>query len=161
MILISPYAKTLRNGRTKHPKNYPWWPEVIQELSKSYELMQIGISGEPILLDNYKFDLSLTQLRHYILNCETWIGVDSFFQHYCWELNKPGVAIFAQSDPNIFGHKENVNLLKSRSFLRKNQFHIWEQCEYLEEAFVEPPVVVQAVIDLRNKLCSNLSEVES
>ena len=71
------------------------------------------------------------------------ISVESFFQHFCWDLKKPGIVIWSQSDPIIFGHKENINLLKDRSYLRKDQFHIWEQCEYNKDAFISPTQVLK------------------
>jgi hypothetical protein len=77
------------------------------------------------------------------LECRTWIGVDSFFQHFCWDLGKPGIVIWGQSDPNIFGHPENINLLKDRKYLREKQFWLWEQAEYNEEAFVLPVAVLK------------------
>jgi hypothetical protein len=73
------------------------------------------------------------------------MSCDSFFQHFCWDLGKPGVVVFGQSDPNIFGHPENINLLKDRSYLRDKQFWIWEQAEYKEDAFVNPEVVLEAL----------------
>jgi hypothetical protein len=53
--------------------------------------------------------------------------------------------VFGQSDPNIFGHPENINLLKDRKYLREKQFWIWEQAEFIEEAFVTPDVVIDAL----------------
>ena len=86
-------------------------------------------------------NLSIEQLSELILQCRTWISVDSFFQHLCWDLGKPGIVLWGQSDPIIFGHPENINLLKDRKYLRTNQFHIWEQAEYIKEAFVDPDIV--------------------
>lgn len=152
MIILSPYARLLRNGSTKHPKNYPWWSEVVEGLA-GHHVVQIGIPGEPKIVkhEDFRTNLRLDGLKELVEQCDTWMGVDSFFQHFCWDLGKPGVAIFSQSDPNIFGHKENINLLKSRDYLRPNQFLIWEQCDYIEEAFVSPEIVVDAVLQLVNR----------
>jgi len=73
------------------------------------------------------------------------MSVDSFFQHYCWSLGKPGVVLWGQSDPVIFGHPENVNLLKDRDYLREKQFWLWEQCGFRAEAFVTPDEVLEAL----------------
>ena len=51
--------------------------------------------------------------------------------------------LFGQSDPLIFGHPENINLLKDRKYLREQQFWWWEQCEYKEDAFVRPEEVIK------------------
>lgn len=140
MIIISPFAKQLRNGN-KHPKNYPWWSEVIDSIEE--EIIQVGTENETQLVSDFRKNLSINEMSKLISECKTWISVDSFMQHLGWYNKKYGIAIFAQSDPNIFGHSENVNLLKDRKYLREKQFWLWEQCEYNEDAFVKPQVVLE------------------
>jgi ADP-heptose:LPS heptosyltransferase len=142
MIILSPYAKTMRNGQ-QHPKNYPFWEEVISQINE--HIIQVGIEGEVPLVDDFKKNLSLDDLATLIKEAKTWMSVDSFFQHYCWSLGKPGVVLWGQSDPVIFGHPENVNLLKDRTYLREKQFWLWEQCSFREDAFVTPDEVVEAL----------------
>jgi hypothetical protein len=141
MIIISPYAKKLRNGKN-NPKNYPWWPELIS-LIKHDTIIQVGVEGETQLVEEFRTNLSLDELKSLVLECRTWISVDSFFQHFAWDLNKPGIVLWGQSDPNIFGHPENINLLKDRKYLREKQFWWWEQCDYIEEAFVKPEEIIK------------------
>lgn len=145
MIILSPYSKFMRNGE-KHPKNYPYWKEVINKIKEP--IIQVGIEGELQLVDDFRKNLSLNELSILVRECKTWMSCDSFFQHFCWDLGKKGIAIFGQSDPNIFGHPENINLLKDRKYLREKQFWIWEQAEYIEEAFVDPNIVVEALKQL-------------
>lgn len=149
MIIISPFSKQMRNGQP-HPKNYPRWREVIELLQAQVpqHLVQVGIREEEQLVPDKRDNLPLVQLAELVGDCDTWISVDNFFQHFCWDLRKPGVAIFGQSDPLIFGHPENVNLLKDRRYLRPQQFWMWEQASFNAEAFVEPAEVVRAVTSL-------------
>lgn len=140
MIIISPYSKELRDGK-KNPKNYPYWKELISLIQEP--IIQVGIDGEEQLVENFRKNLSITELRNLINECRIWISVDSFFQHLAWNSNKPGIVLFGQSDPLIFGHSENINLLKDRSYLREKQFWLWEQCDYREEAFVKPAEVLK------------------
>ena len=142
MIIISPYSKFMRNG-AKHPKNYPFWEEVLKQIKEP--VVQVGVSGETQLVNDFRQNLSLPDLAKLVQESKTWMSCDSFFQHFCWDLGKPGVVIFGQSDPNIFGHSENINLLKDRKYLREKQFWIWEQAEYNEDAFVSPEMVIQAL----------------
>lgn len=142
MILLSPFAKPMRNGES-HPKNYPWWEEVVSRIDE--EIIQVGSSGESLFVKDSKQGLSLDELGLLVDQCKTWLSVDSFFQHFCWERKKPGIAIFAQSDPNIFGHPENINLLKDRKYLREQQFWLWEQCEFNADSFVKPDIVLEAL----------------
>lgn len=140
MILISPYAKRLRNGQ-QNPKNYPWWPELVSMISEP--IVQVGVSGEQQLVGDFRQNLSLQELKTLVLECRTWISVDSFFQHFAWDIGKPGIVLFGQSDPLIFGHPENVNILKDRKYLREKQFWLWEQCECNDDAFVRPEEIIK------------------
>jgi ADP-heptose:LPS heptosyltransferase len=147
MILIFPYAKPLFDATGENPKNYPYWPEVIKLLTDAgHTVIQAGLTGEKELVDDFRKDLPISELSTLVQECDTWISVDSFAQHLCWDLNKPGVVIFSQSDPNIFGHKENTNLLKDRKYLREKQFWLWSQTEYKIEAYVTPETVFNAVL---------------
>jgi ADP-heptose:LPS heptosyltransferase len=142
MIIISPYAKKLRDGKN-NPKNYPWWPELISLLHEP--IVQVGVEGEEQLVDDFRKNLSIVELTKLINQCKTWISVDSFFQHLAWDIGKQGIVLWGQSDPNIFGHPENINLLKDRKYLREKQFWWWEQCDYIAEAFVSPEEVLKYI----------------
>lgn len=148
MIIISPYAKMMRNGK-KHPKNYPYWKELISMIEEP--IVQVGIEGEEQLVPDFRKNLNLNELSELVNNCKTWIAVDSFFQHFCWDIGKYGIVLWGQSDPNIFGHPENVNILKDRKYLREKQFWLWEQIEANDDAFVEPNIVVSELNKILNK----------
>lgn len=147
-IIIFPWARKMRNDKP-HPKDYPYWPELIEKIKElNHEIIQVGVEGEEQLVDDFRKNLSLSELSDLVMASDTWIGVDSFGQHLGWHLGVRGIAIFGQSDPNIFGHSENINLLKSRSYLREKQFWLWEQAEYNGDAFVEPDVVIDALLKM-------------
>jgi ADP-heptose:LPS heptosyltransferase len=140
MIIISPYAKQLRNGK-QNPKNYPYWTELIDLIDEP--IIQVGVVGEKQLVDDFRTNLPIHELRKLIQECRTWIGIDSFFQHLCWDESKKGIVLWGPSDPLIFGHPENINLLKDRSHLASNQFLWWEMTEHKNERFVEPQEVME------------------
>jgi hypothetical protein len=148
-ILISPFAKQMRN-KMPHPKNYPWWPELIKLLSK-HDITQLGVDGEKWLVKRGFFSKPLKELYQKVSECDVWISVDSFLPHLAYHVKKPGVVIWSVSDPNIFGYPENINLLKDRKYLRANQFDCWEAQSFIEDAFVRPEVVAQAVEDIGKK----------
>lgn len=140
MILIHPFSKPLPNG-DQNPKNYPYWKELIGLIKEP--IIQVGVDGEYQLVDDFRKNLSITDLKGLIKECRTWISVDSFFQHLCWSVGKPGIVVWSITDPLIFGHPENINLLKDRSYLADNQF-IWMSGQrYNPEAFVQPEEVLQ------------------
>ena len=142
MIIISPYAKRLTNGKT-NPKNYPFWSELIAMIDEP--IVQVGIDGEEQLVSDFRKDLTIHELRALISECSAWISCDSFFQHLAWDCGKQGIVLWSVSDPVIFGHPENINLLKSRSNLAENQFLWWEFVEHDSEKFVAPDEVRRAL----------------
>lgn len=142
MIIISPYSKGLRNGKT-NPKNYPYWKELIRLINEP--IVQVGIDGEEQLVDDFRKNLSLDELGSLVDQCRTWISCDSFFQHFAWDRQKYGIVLWSVSDPIIFGHPENINLLKDRSNLVKNQFLWWEHTEHDANKFVKPEIVLECL----------------
>jgi len=140
MILIHPYAKPLINGK-QNPKNYPYWKELIALINEP--IIQIGIEGEEQLVNDFRKGLTMLELRQLIKDCRTWVGIDSFFQHLAWSEGKPGIVLWSVSDPLIFGHPENTNLLKDRATLALNQFLWWDFTEYKAEAFTSPEEVLK------------------
>ena len=142
MIIISPYAKALQNGK-RNPKNYPFWKELIGLISE--EIIQVGVEGEEQLVPDFRKNLALTELKELIHECRIWVGCDSFFQHLAWSEGKPGIVLWSVSDPLIFGHTENTNLLKDRAYLAQNQFLWWDFIEHNPDAFVSPEVVLKCL----------------
>ena len=140
MIIIAPYAQKLRNNG-ENPKNYPYWEELIGMIDEP--IIQVGVEGEKQLVDDFRKNLPISELRKLLKECRTWISVDSFFQHLGWDEGKQGIVLWGPSDPLIFGHPENINLLKDRKYLVPNQFLIWEQQEYQSERFVKPNEVME------------------
>ena len=152
-ILISPYSRALRNSAL-NPKNYPYWEAVVKGLIDARnEVIQLGVGKEePIAgISSTYFNHTLKELKVMLDECDVWISVDNFFQHFCYLHNKPGIVIFTRSNPKIFGHPENVNILKDEKYLREKPFDIWEACEYDPEAYVDASVVIEAVNDWRNE----------
>lgn len=146
MILIAPYAQKLRNGG-ENPKNYPYWPELIKILqANGKSIVQVGVDGETPLVDVFHKGLSVAKLVELLKAASAWIGVDSYLQHLAWSVGIPGYVLFSQSDPLIFGHPENFNLLKGREYLREKQFWLWEQCPYNVDAYMQPEEVADIVL---------------
>jgi hypothetical protein len=142
MIIIAPFAQKLRTGKL-NPKNYPYWKELISMIDEP--IVQVGVEGEEQLVEDFRKGLPISELRELIRACRTWVGVDSFFQHLAWDEGKPGVVLWGPSDPLIFGHPENTNLLKDRFHLVENQFIWWEAAEHQSERFVEPHIILKYI----------------
>lgn len=140
MIIIAPFAKKLISGK-QNPKDYPFWEQLVLQVKEP--IVQVGVEGEKQLVEDFRKNLSLAELKKLIQECKTWIACDSFFQHLCWDEKKPGIVLWGVSDPLIFGYPENINLLKDRSYLAENQFLWWENTEHKNERFVQPEEVLK------------------
>ena len=140
MIIISPYSKALLSGK-QNPKNYPYWETLIEMIDEP--IIQVGIEGEKQLVPDFRKNLPITELRKLIQECRTWISCDSFFQHLGWDEGKKGIVLWGVSDPLIYGHPENINLLADRKHLAENQFLWWEFVEHQNERFVKPKIVLE------------------
>lgn len=156
MILISPYSKPMRNGE-RNPKNYPYWDELIllintwayQNIKSSLPLItQLRYEGEPHL-DGTAFLMNMSLSNFFdVINkhqIKTFISVDNFFQHMCHYYKKQCIVLWGQSDPSLFGYKENINLLKDRKYLRPNQFDTWENCKFNADAFLSAEEVFKQI----------------
>lgn len=157
-ILISPYAQKLRNGK-ENPKNFPYWGSLVNKMIDcGFDVIQIGSSKDSKIdygmithhdhlgTFSFKSNLKLKEIVDLVEKCNTWISVDSFLPHLNhYYSRKPGIVIFSQSDPRIFGYNENNNLLKDRKYLRENMFWLWEQATYDADAFVSAEEVVVEV----------------
>ena len=147
MIVISPYSHVMNNG-AKNPKTYPHWQQVINQLeANGKKIVQVGTFNEvPFLHTETIFGRSCHELVQLVNSCETWASVDNFFPHLCSHTDKSGIVIWSRSDPLIFGYPRNKNILKSRLYLRPDQFGKWTDCSYMEEAFIDPATVVSAIL---------------
>ena len=140
-VIISPYSQKMRNGK-QNPKNFPYWQRVVDLMNQQgYAVDQIGVGEEKKLdgIRNYYFDLRLPVLVERLRSgYDLIMSVDNFLPHFMNTLLIPVnfIVVFSKSDPNIFGYPQNTNVLKDRKYLRPDQFNIWEQCEYQEEAFI-------------------------
>lgn len=150
-IIIAPYSARLHSGN-KNPKEYPYWTKLVELLSKDgYEVIQIGVTGEERILGVKSFlvNLSFNAVKVLINDAALWISVDSWLPHFCHaEKLKSGVVLFGPSDPRIFGHPQNINLLRGRDYLRPFQFQTWSEWNHSPQAFVYAENVVQSVYKL-------------
>jgi ADP-heptose:LPS heptosyltransferase len=149
-IVISPYSRRLRGKQGVNPKNYCYWPEVVKGLKeKDIYITQIGVQGEDKIegVDEFLVNKGLDELGKLIKECDIWVSIDNFCHHLGWLLGKPGIVIFGQSDPIIYGHETNENILKDRKYLRPDQFGLWESVEFNKECFVEPNIVIDKILN--------------
>ncbi len=151
MVIISPYSRRVKEDKNHSPKDYPYWKELIG-LLKSENLVQIGTDKEECLVPDFRPGLSLRDVENLVKQCKYWISVDNFLQHMAHHFGKPGVVLWGVSDPVLFGYNENLNLLKSRSYLRHSPFDVWDDVKYKPDAFLKPQIVMTHITRKYNNL---------
>lgn len=146
MILFAPFAERQPwlNG-SPSPKSYPWPKELATLLSKEDHLVQVGGNGDEQVTDDFRKNLSFLEVGKLIHESRTGICVDSYLSHYYWFLSRRAIVVFSVSDPVIFGHTENLNLLKDRKYLRENQFDLYYSNQVNPQAFVTPEEVIKSL----------------
>jgi glycosyltransferase involved in cell wall biosynthesis len=147
IVLVSPWSHKLPNGE-ENPKNFPYWQELVPMIKDAgCYVIQIGVAGEALIgADEVVFNASFDKLKELLDNADTFLSVDSFFPHFANYYGKHGVVIFSQSDPNLFGYPENLNILKSTDYLRKEQFWLWTQAKFNKEAFISSKEVLDNLL---------------
>jgi ADP-heptose:LPS heptosyltransferase len=132
--LIKNYMKILIfEGQVKNAKSYPFWSELF-ELLKGHELIKI------------ETNLPLDKIKEMINDCDIWISIDSFIPHLAqYHKLKTGIVLWGMSDPEIFGYKDSINLIKDRKYLRKEQFKWWKDTKPETDIWVLPEEVVKAI----------------
>lgn len=157
IVLISPFSQKLRNNN-QNPKNFPYWQDLITQLrgsGKVDEIWQIGVGNEYRFegVTHKFFDKPLKEVADLANKASVWLSVDNFMPHLCnaFNVETKGIVIFSRSNPDHFGYAQNVNLLKDQKYLRPDQFFIWEQCDYVEDAFVSAKTVFDEIMKILDK----------
>ena len=148
-ICIAPYAREIKG--TINPKNYIYFNELIVLLMEKYEgvhITQIGREGEEILqgVNEVCQDIAIKDLPEKLKEFDHIITVDSMIQHLCWDLGIKCICIFTQSDPLIYGHEENINILKGREYLTPQQYDAWKYVQPDADAHIDPREITAQLI---------------
>ncbi len=135
-------------GGKPSPKDYPHAKELAELLETDHEVIQLGGQDDVQVAKDVRRNLPHEQVGELIKWSDTGVCVDSYLQHAFWERRKKAIVLFGISDPIIFGHPENVNLLRDRKYLRPRQYDLYYVNEYCNEAFVTPQEVVKALSEI-------------
>lgn len=136
-IIISPYSVNLKEF--ENPKNYPHWRKLVGELRlQGHKVIQLGLGGDrQIGANNFLYQEKLRNISGLVRRFDLWMSVDNFLPHLCNAEcpEKRGIVLFSQSDPDIFGYPQNINLLTDKSHLREHQWQLWTQTKPQPEAW--------------------------
>jgi len=149
VILFAPFAARSPSLKGQpSPKDYPNPKELAALLENEDEVIQVGGGNDEQLCKDFRPNLDFNELGKLIDASRTGVCVDSYLQHAYWYRDRRAIVLFGISDPVIFGHPENLNLLADRAFLRPNQFDLYYVSDYRAEAFVDPEIVINALDDI-------------
>ena len=156
IVLLSLFSKLTHATKKISPKSYPldYSLKLVKLLKeKGIFTIQIGISEESDIEADIRYNnLSFPELKELFFKIDSFICCDNFYSHFAhyYDPNKKGIVIFSQSDPKLFGYDSNVNLLQDKKYLRsgKEQYQYWENCDYIEDAFVKPEIILNNMCKL-------------
>jgi ADP-heptose:LPS heptosyltransferase len=133
--------------------NHLWatekWSELVKQLPQ-YTFVQVGGIDEPKVEGavDFRGKTTLREAFCLIKHASSFIGVDSIHSHVTNAFKKPGVVLFGDSDPAVWGHDNNINVFKgipcSPCF-----YMLWgSRCPYNNECMklIEVEEVREAVI---------------
>ncbi len=100
-------------------KNKQWYPErwikIVDWLgNKGYKVLQLGsqnethIAGAINMLGKTNIAYAMALVKH----SDYFLGIDSVFNHAASAFGTTGVVLFGASTPEVWGHKEHINLYK-------------------------------------------------
>ena len=114
--LLAPYPKPVIVHNTAVFSKLKEWPvdkwEALVRRNPNITFIQIGkIDDRPItgcvdLRNKTSLRLSFSLIRE----ARSFIGIDSAMSHVTNAFGVPGVVLFGPSDPEIWGHSNNINL---------------------------------------------------
>ena len=145
-LLFAPFAARGPSlGGKPSPKDYPSPKELCELLEKDHEVIQVAGNDDLQVAKDVRRNLPHEQVCELVKWSDTGVCVDSYLQHTYWSLGKPAIVLFGISDPVIFGHPENLNLIRDRAYLRPNQFDLYYLTDYKPEAFVSPNEILDSL----------------
>lgn len=129
-------------------KVYPHWEELIERLS-GHSIVQIGLKSEKQLVEDFRTNLTYKEISEVIKTSDLWISVDNFLPHLVDNMlvkngiSKPGIVLWGQSDPRLFGYNYNSNLTMGK--YRKDQYMWWKDVEQKVDCFVSVDTVINTI----------------
>jgi len=107
------------NPSSKCSKNQEWpevnWVELIKKgKTDGYNFVQLGLMEETYIKGciDLRGQLTLRESLSILNSADGYIGVDSFWAHAASALNVPAIVLFGDTNPEIWGHKNNHNIYK-------------------------------------------------
>lgn|SRR5574343_140185 len=129
MANILVFPSTNRFDNQINAKEYPYFSQLIKLLEKKgHTVIQIGSRTDQPITPMFIHNTNWKVLETLIKNCDFWISIDTFIQHFVktQNLNKRGIVLWGPSNPKHFGYSDNLNIVKDSKFFRQEQYKWWK-----------------------------------
>jgi ADP-heptose:LPS heptosyltransferase len=106
------------HSRSSRHHNWPIdrWERLIQ-LLPDFTFIQTGLSDDPSVrgVVDLRGKTSLRQMFSLAKYVKAFVGIESVVAHVTNAFNIPGVVLFGDSSPTLWGHTNNINIYKNLS----------------------------------------------
>lgn len=140
MTIASAYRNPVIINPVIRSRKHHTWPLIRwQQLIKAHpenDFLQLGLSDEPLIKGAKDFrsgtkqsleqglimkklgehsleKYGLREMVAIIKHSQAYAGMDTFWQHAAAAVNTPGVVLFGDGHPAVFGHDLHINLYKN------------------------------------------------
>ncbi|MFA0964341.1 glycosyltransferase family 9 protein [Roseivirga sp. BDSF3-8] len=127
------------------------WNRLVKEMP-DHTFVQLGLGDEQLVEGavDLRGKTDVRQAMAIVNACDKFVGVDSFLAHVSSAVHTPGVVLFGDSSPGIFGHANNINISKNLPCAPCNEFLDGKSCPYNIECMtsIEVDEVKSALLSL-------------
>jgi ADP-heptose:LPS heptosyltransferase len=108
-IAINPTARSSKN----HEWEIEQWEQVVKKLP-NFTFVQLGLRDESYIHGtvDLRGQLGVREEMAFLQHVRCYAGVDSFLAHAAHAVGTPGVVLFGDSTPVIWGHPSHINIYK-------------------------------------------------
>lgn len=139
MLRLAPYPNAvIMHIKSKSSKNHHWPPEKWESLVKEMPdltFIQIGHMDEPCVKGalDWRGKLKLREALCLLKHARSFVGIDSSMAHATNAFDLPGVVLFGDSTPAIWGQENNINIYKATR-CSPCYYYVWnDPCPYGHE----------------------------
>jgi hypothetical protein len=131
-------------------KTYPFWNILIDNLKEAgYKVVQFKFKNEPSYNNvDEVITPSFPTIVELLKDPDSYlISNDSFIPHLLnvYLPTKKNFVLFGCTNPDIYGYSQNINILKSKSFLVENQFTVLKDLQPNKNMWIEPIFILEII----------------
>jgi ADP-heptose:LPS heptosyltransferase len=146
------------SSRTSGNQEWPLsnWGDVVKSMP-GYTFIQLGVISEAKVegVVDLRGKTSIRQAMALIEHCISFVGVNSSLSHVTNVFGIPGVVLFGPSNPEIWGHDNNINIYKEWRCAPCIDLLLSSKCPY-----ARPCMAAITVEDVKNALAYQVNQKE-